>query len=202
LQRVLAAGKADSSARSFHLIVEAAQMPVYWLHLRASADATFRDLDGLLRGIWLECCGHCSAFHFPGEKQSNSFLDFEDDLMKEIHKVMSQPLGRALKPGLKFSYEYDFGSTTDLSLRVVAELPGLPTKQPFALLARNDPPEIPCGECSKPATRVCAEHVYDDAGWLCDACAAEHECEEEMLMPIVNSPRTGVCGYVGPSREP
>lgn len=107
-----------------------------------------------------------------------------------------------LQPGLKFSYEYDFGSTTNLSFRVVAELPGLPKKRSFALFARNEPPLIPCGQCSKPATQVCAEHVYEDAGWLCDACAAEHECGEDMLMPIINSPRTGVCGYVGPSQEP
>jgi len=200
LKRTTPSASGSSETRSYHLVAEAPYSS-YWLHLQASADATFRDLDGLLRRIWLECCGHCSAFRFPEEKLS-SFMDFEEDLMKEIHKLMSQPLGRKLKPGLKFSYEYDFGSTTNLSFRVVAELPGLPKKRSFALFARNEPPLIPCGQCSKPATQVCAEHVYEDAGWLCDACAAEHECGEDMLMPIINSPRTGVCGYVGPSQEP
>lgn len=103
---------------------------------------------------------------------------------------------------MKLSHEYDFGSTTNLSMRVAAELPGLARKRPFALLARNDPPVILCGQCNKPATQICAEHAHEDAGWLCDTCAAEHECGEDMLMPIVNSPRAGVCGYVGPSREP
>lgn len=188
--------------RSYHLVVDTSYAPVYWLHLRASADATFHDPDGVLRRIWMECCGHCSAFHFPDEKPTTSFFDAEADLMKEIHKVMSQPLGRRLKPGLKFTYEYDFGLTTGLALRIVAELPSLPGKSDFTLLARNEPPPIPCGECRKPASQVCAEHVYEDAGWLCDACAEGDECEEDMLMPIVNSLCTGVCAYIGPSREP
>jgi hypothetical protein len=39
--------------------------------------------------------------------------------------------------------------------------------------------------------------LYPDEGWLCDECAVGHECGEEMLLPVVNSPRVGVCGYVG-----
>ncbi len=42
------------------------------------------------------------------------------------------------------------------------------------------------------------ECLYDGRrGYLCEACLADHECDEEMFMPLVNSPRTGVCGYVG-----
>ena len=33
--------------------------------------------------------------------------------------------------------------------------------------------------------------------YLCDACAKEHACGEELLQPVVNSPRAGVCGYPG-----
>ena len=39
--------------------------------------------------------------------------------------------------------------------------------------------------------------VFDGTGWLCDDYAEGHKCREEMLLPVVNSPRTGVCGYVG-----
>lgn len=34
----------------------------YWLYLEMPARATLTDLDGFLRDIWLECCGHLSAF--------------------------------------------------------------------------------------------------------------------------------------------
>lgn len=44
--------------------------------------------------------------------------------------------------------------------------------------------------------------LYTDNAAFCDACASKHECGEEMLSPIVDSPRTGVCGYIGPSIEP
>ncbi|MBV1730429.1 MAG: hypothetical protein KUA33_09465 [Methanobacterium sp.] len=61
------------------------------------------------------------------------------------------------------------------------------------LLARNDPPLIACESCGKIGTQVCAEC----ATWLCDECAHKHECGEDMLLPVVNSPRVGMCGYTG-----
>jgi hypothetical protein len=33
--------------------------------------------------------------------------------------------------------------------------------------------------------------------FYCEKCLAENECEEEMALPVVNSPRMGVCGYAG-----
>ncbi|MBK6433512.1 hypothetical protein [Candidatus Amarolinea dominans] len=36
---------------------------------------------------------------------------------------------------------------------------------------------------------------------LCDEHAQEHE-HEEMVMALVNSPRTGMCGYDGPAEPP
>ena len=50
-------------ARFLHLLVEGRDLPEYWLHLDARADATLADLDDLLRRTWLECCGHLSAFN-------------------------------------------------------------------------------------------------------------------------------------------
>ena len=34
-------------------------------------------------------------------------------------------------------------------------------------------------------------------GWVCDECAPKHKCGEDMLLPVVNSPRVGMCGYTG-----
>jgi hypothetical protein len=100
---------------------------------------------------------------------------------------------------MKFYYEYDYGSTTDLVLRTVADWEGKTGRSAVTPLARNLPPEIFCDICGSPkrATRVCTECQWNGEGWLCGECAAKHECGEEMLLPVVNSPRTGVCGYTG-----
>ena len=72
-------------------------------------------------------------------------------------------------------------------------------KERVGILARNNPPEINCG-CGKDAEWVCAICLEENMGkdcYFCDECADEHECGEEMFLPVVNSPRMGVCGYEG-----
>jgi hypothetical protein len=199
------------TTRCFHLVVGATYDPAYWLHLELPAEATFAELDRVLRDIWLECCGHMSAFRFSRKQvrptspaniaklfeqlASGRFAGGQED----GKRIMRERLGKRLQPGMKFDYEYDFGSTTDLSLRVLDEYSCSGSKPKIRLLARNEPPDIRCGECGKPATQVC---VGCEGVSLCDACVPEHECGEEMLSPLVNSPRAGVCGYCGPSVEP
>lgn len=113
---------------------------------------------------------------------------------------MDTPLEEALTVGQKFTHEYDFGSTTYLKLRVVSEREGVAHKgrNAIQIIARNLQPEIPCRECGKPA--VVAEpggyFIWDSA--LCKQCAKKDtEWSYEDMLPIVNSPRTGVCGYTG-----
>lgn len=214
VQRAVAATKPGDQHRCFHLLVEGTYSPAYWLHLEVPAKATFGDLDEVLRDIWLECCGHMSAFNFPRKRvrlpASRNPAEVFAALMKggfggdieDDDQLMGQAISARLAPGVKFNYEYDFGSTTKLSLRVVDERPSIFPKSGIHLLARNEPPEIPCSACQKPATQICTECDCQGDGALCESCAAEHECGEEMLSPVVNSPRTGVCGYCGPSKEP
>ncbi|MCI0614765.1 hypothetical protein L0244_17380 [bacterium] len=107
--------KASASPRRvFHLFVEGRYAPEYWIHLEAETNATLQDLDGLLRDLWLECCGHLSAFTIAGQTYSSSVMDEFGD------KNMNAPLGKVLYPKMKFSHEYDFGTTTDLTLKIVA----------------------------------------------------------------------------------
>ncbi|HLI07968.1 MAG TPA: hypothetical protein VKV40_15475 [Ktedonobacteraceae bacterium] len=116
-------------------------------------------------------------------------------------RSMDITLDEALKVGQKFTHDYDFGSTTYLGLKVLGEREGVAHKGSKAIqvLARNNPPVIPCVECGQPAV-VCEPGYY--SAWesaLCEKCAKKERSEwsyEEML-PIVNSPRTGVCGYTG-----
>lgn len=309
----------------FHLVVEGRYLPMYWMHLEMPASATLWDLDHFLRGIWLECCGHLSAFRIgkvsyssdaggewgfgdmmvesdtvstedsleanddlppnvlplsrkqkPTEDiakpisplspnvppvpedsllgaiqsiaQGNIPGDIPPEIAQLIQSLMSSPLvnmfeehdmdielAKVLKPGMKFTHEYDFGSTTELSLRVVAEREGVVRgkKDTVQILARNLPPVIPCRECGKPATKIIAGYYSVGDSAICDDCVRrlrdgdsneadatpldieedeldEEEFDEEdddeefeeyfdegMLLPIVNSPRVGVCGYTG-----
>ncbi len=172
----------DSSSllKFFHLLVEGHHLPEYWMHVKVSSHARFEDLDNFLRKIWLECCGHMSAFRIGRE---------------EVKK--SKKLEYVLHPGMRLDYEYDFGSTTELMVKVVSEFKSNIKTGEVGILARNDPPQIKCSNCDHLATRICTECICEDAGWLCDDCAEDHKCDEDMLLPVVNSPRTGVCGYVG-----
>jgi hypothetical protein len=209
-------GKA--TPRWFHLIVEARYSPDYWMHLQAPADCTFGKLDTLLRAIWLECCGHLSAFEFPVQRKRHrpaTQLDVAamvEELFREAQQpfsdgddgdaLMDAPLGSKLKPGVAFSHQYDFGTTTDLALRVAGEYTAPVLPGALKLLARNEPPAIPCSGCKQSATQLCQQCMEEGVGEFCDACATKHDCGEEMLVPLINSPRTGACGYCGPSVEP
>jgi len=186
-------GDAVSGPRKsfYHIAVQGRYLPDYWMHLEVRADATLLDLDAFLRDTWLECCGHLSAFtiddaqHMP---MADEWLDSES---------MDFALEEVLEPGMTFRHEYDFGTTTELSLKVIAEWQGKPRRDPVRILARNDAPVIDCDYCGKPATQLCTECMYEGRGALCEDCAGDHECGEEMLLPVVNSPRVGMCGYTG-----
>jgi hypothetical protein len=165
------------------------------MHLGVPASATLEALDQFLRDTWLECCGHMSEFEIQGTRYMVEPMDVDDE-------SMDVKLGDVLSPKMTFLHAYDFGTTTHLKLKVVSQYESdLPGKK-IHVLARNEPPVIPCGVCGEPATQVCMECSYSKEGWLCKKCAARHECGEEMSLPVVNSPRTGVCGYTGSSDEP
>ena len=184
-------GGSPRKARTFHLVVEGRHLPDYWMHLDVRADARLKMLDSVLREIWLECCGHMSAFTIGGQTYSVApMADFGD-------KSMTARLCDVLSPGMKFFHDYDFGTTTHLALKVVSQEERQVKGGPVRLLARNEPPSIPCMSCGKTATQVCTDCLWSGGGWLCYECAAEHECGEEMLLPVVNSPRVGMCGYTG-----
>lgn len=168
--------------RFYHLQVTAPYAGPYFLHLKADSQAFLDDLDDYLRQVWLECCGHMSAFFHQRRE-----LDPENT----IEAVFSQLD--------KLDYEYDFGSTTELLIRSLGAYSGpVDPDEPVTILARNKMPVEKCDRCGNiPATQVCGECLATGAGLLCDRCAKTHACGEEMLLPIVNSPRCGVCGYTG-----
>ena len=182
-------------AKLLHLVVEGTHLPMYWLHVEVPGAMMLVELDTFLRRIWLECCDHLSCFTVSGQRYSVHPAESLFDGPRE--RSMAIKIYSVLQSGTRFTHEYDYGSTTDLSLKVVGTREGALGKRPgVVLLARNDPPAWNCSACGKPATQVRA------AGWdldldrmFCDDCIEEDQ--EEYYLPVVNSPRTGVCGYAG-----
>jgi Plasmid pRiA4b ORF-3-like protein len=181
--------------RTFHLVVEGRGLPMYWMHLDVTARTMLATLDRFLRDTWLECCGHLSVFRIGG---FNYYVDTEMDAYWDMRrKNMQVRLDEVLSPGQTCSYEYDFGSTTELLVKVISEQDADMKGRAIQILARNSLPIVPCDVCGQPATHLCTRCIYEDKGCLCDACMKDHKCNEGMLLPMVNSPRAGVCGYTG-----
>jgi hypothetical protein len=164
----------------------------FWLDLEMNGSASLDKLDKYLRVIWLECCGHLSKFTIGGW----SGMD-----VGKARKADS-----IFEPGLVLRHLYDFGTTSETDIKVVGLREGKPTsKHPIALLARNQMPEAVCQECGQPAKWLCIECLYeeDKSGYLCDEHVEEHPHENYgEPMPLINSPRTGMCGYEGPAEPP
>lgn len=183
------------TVRLFQILVQGQYNPEYWLYVEMPATATLRDLDQFLRHIWLECCGHLSAFKIAGTQYSvETAIEAGDPWFapRWEERNMDVSVSKVLQPGVKFTHDYDFGSTTHLALRVVGEREGKASQQRVRLLARNEPPQILCEQCkNKPAAWV---DVFQDHAWCCEECI---ENTEEGVLPVVNSPRVGVCGYTG-----
>lgn len=174
----------------FHLVVEGADWPSYWMHLEAPATTTLGRLDALLRETWLECCHHLSAFTIGTEYYSFCPLAMPGELEEDPE------LDEVLRPRMKFRHQYDFGTPTRLILKVVSETERLLENASIQILARNIALKIPCGSCGKLATKVCP-NCWDLTRWVCEECAPKHSCEGHWFLPVLNSPRTGMCGYDG-----
>jgi hypothetical protein len=182
--------KGSAKRTILHLQVEGSCRPMYWMHIEIPANATLRDLDEFLRQIWLECCGHLSSFEISGET-------FFSEKMEPGDRSMNMALGKVIGPGMKFEHTYDFGTSTELSLKVISARQGLAQGKAVRIMARNDPPDIGCESCGKPAVAVCCQCIDEGNGFVCEDCAKKHECGDDMLLPVVNSPRMGMCGYTG-----
>ena len=189
----------EQSIKMMHILVKSKYDPQYWLHIAICSDLELDSLDTFLRNVWLECCGHLSQFKINGKSYEDSApspgdLFFADEFQTQSTYI---ELNKILNIGTKFDYIYDFGSSTELELEVLDIFPASTSKGKIILLAHNKKPEIPCSNCGKPATQLCQECQFNGLP-LCEKCAPKHGCDEDFMIPLVNSPRTGVCGYCGP----
>ena len=164
----------------------------FWLDVEMRGTATLQDLDQYLRAIWLECCGHMSQFSIGGWEGG------------EIAK--RRRTDQVFEPGVELTHIYDFGTSSETLVKSIAVREGRPTtSRPIALMARNNPSEASCIECGRLASRLCIECLYEEDEWgtLCEQHAEAHPHDEYGdPLPLVNSPRLGMCGYDGPAEPP
>lgn len=176
----------------YHLRVQAAGLPQFWLDLEMRGSATLKGLDGYLRAIWLECCGHMSQFSLGGWRG------------KEI--PMKRRVGDVFELGAELTHIYDFGTSSETLVKVVGLREGKPiTSHPITLLVRNVMPECECMECKQPAVWLCMECLIEENVWgtLCDEHVENHPHDNYgEPVALVNSPRLGLCGYEGPAEPP
>ncbi len=160
----------------------------YWLLITAEPETTLNRLDSFLRAVWLECCGHMSEFSL-GEPYSWSALGTTRTL-EDIARMTDT-----------WSYVYDHGSSTYLSMTLFGSAQFRKEKNPITLMMRNEVPKFPCAHCEKLADSICSFCVGEwSEAYLCSHCIEKHSCvidewEPYMIMSLLNSPRTGTCGY-------
>ena len=191
---------AKATAKDAFLVAITDDIPAtYWLYVRVRKTATLRDVDDLIRRTWVECCGHMSLFR-AGDV---SYMVGDDDDGPNT-KTMEENAAAVIGKSGHIFYEYDFGTTTGLVVKPAGMCSAAGMKRPAEVVARNGKLKLDCGTCGKaPAALVCTECVWgDQSPLLCRKCSKKHGHEDEppdpsVYLPVVNSPRMGMCAYAG-----
>ena len=177
----------------------------YWLLIQIKDNATLDDLDQFIRDIWVECCGHLSAFYI--EDKTYDKVPDVDFYWGEPSESMEHALKEVFDVGMNVGYEYDFGSTTEITIKVLDHYKAPVQDKKIEILSRNNPLHYQCSLCGvRPAAWIDPLKIYDEDPFLCDECYTKFEegevddtsgCDIEIMLPVTNSPRMGVCGYDG-----
>jgi len=150
----------------------------YCIYLSIDENLSLIHIDQFMRDIWLECCGHLSAFKISGK----FYQDYS----------MNTKLKDILAVNEKFEYEYDFGSTTYLTLEVVDIIKVPASFSQIEIIARNHEVKHLCEICGTDA----GYFNYENDQWQCKKCIDK---DSDMISKFnyCNSPRDGVCCYEG-----
>ncbi len=171
------------------LLLKAVEGP-FFVYFSVPENKNLKDVDKFLRGVWLECCGHLSMF-----KIGKIYYISNNTELDENEETMDIKVDKVLREGVKCNYEYDFGTTTPLDIECVSKIET--ESKTIEILARNNQPDFKCNECKSEATDICVYCKEEGTEFLCKKCGAKHKCEETAILPVVNSPRIGMCGFTG-----
>ncbi len=154
----------------------------YCIYLSIDENLSLIHIDQFLRDVWLECCGHLSAFKINGK----FYQDYS----------MNTKLKDILVVNEKFEYEYDFGSTTYLNLEVIDIIKVPASFSQIEIIARNHEVKHFCEICGTEAEYF----NYENDQWECKKCIDK---DNDMISKFdySNSPRDGVCCYGGHKKD-
>ena len=155
-------GIPDKQEEIYEIHITDQYQKAYWLFIEINGSETLLSLDQFLRDIWCECCGHLSEFYING----SHFSCISDSFYAESD--MNVSISDVLYDGLKFKYEYDLGSSTDLVLTVKSVKRGKAIEDGIRLLARNNMPEEKCSVCRKRKAAYINTFVstYDECSYV------------------------------------
>lgn len=85
---------------------------------------------------------------------------------------------KILVPGLKFTYEYDFGSSTELLREVVGLIKAVASKE-ISVIVQNQELEFKCASCVKKAEMISSS----EGDCFCESCVEEDD--ELYLLPLL-----------------
>ena len=218
---VLASTTGKRACGYFEMLLYGKYDHTYWLIIEMPDTRTLQDLDQFIRDIWMECCGHLSSFRIYGESY-DAYPDTEG-FWGEPAKSMNYRLKDILSEGLVMDYEYDFGSPTELEIKVLHYRQGVWKRDPVTILSRNNPPELLCSHCKENhAQWIDPTRLFEEEAFWCESCRQAHiqakasktaktdgtcddsyeDFDEEYFLPVCNSPRMGVCAYEGSELYP
>lgn len=154
---VKGAAKGGAKRKILHLQVNARNSPMYWIHIEIPENATLEDLDDFLRLFWLECCSHLSSFEIEG-------CSFFSERFEQEDRSMKISLGMVIAPGMEFEHIYDFGTSTELSLKVLSAREGLAQGKAVKVMARNEPPSDARAAANQPQRFAASASARAQAG--------------------------------------
>eukprot|EP01114_Cavostelium_apophysatum_P013630 TRINITY_DN3341_c0_g1_i1.p1 TRINITY_DN3341_c0_g1~~TRINITY_DN3341_c0_g1_i1.p1 ORF type:complete len:272 (+),score=36.93 TRINITY_DN3341_c0_g1_i1:169-984(+) len=198
----------ETGSKTTYFLIKVVGKPCY-LYLLVDKKSKFIAVDSLLKDIWLECCGHLSAFSLMDGSGRRRMLEPDEE-----DQIMAKPLESELQVGSSFHHIYDFGTSTETDGCVMQEIE-LPKPLQCVranhcfLVARNEMKQVNCNVCKnsgkkRKAEWTCYNYRCPSAVGsgnrkkpcgLCDECKDAHGCEDYEIHGIANSPREGMCGY-------
>ena len=167
----------------------------YYLHMLATPDLSLTELDSLVRRTWMEPCS--DSRHDSRFSKGDIVLTTSERLNHQEEPMAGASL-RYLwaRPGGFATYQYDFNLPVTCRLDDFGAYRIDEGHADILLVARNEPAEEQFRSCRGPATLA---HCYSSrrnlatkTEFLCDKCRAG---DSDPWFPLVNSPRTGACGF-------
>lgn len=170
---------------SFLMEIKTTEYPCYWLYLAVSDSARLSDIASVLSDIWLGN-EHDSSFIF--NKKTVSSLDSGVDFTMRVGEIFEED-GNC-------TYLYNISTPTLLKLTLKGMISYKPPNGIICVIARNSSPDYDCDICGNPAFFFCdTYYIEKKKPLLCQDCLQVHDCTDDTIHVIANSPHSGIEGY-------